>query len=1061
MASCSLCLPVLLFHAVVVGAWVIGEGPAPLADTGYTSEHGNFLCSPFFGVNETGDNYELPCRAPHEDWDSPFMVDEFIITAWWPPTMNVIHQYAEAGFNMVMAGNMRHGCQLNGTLRTPATATEAFECFASLLPTLEKLGLKVAYSNGGYNSSGLGGSDLIAGGASAMGGVTDQTNFSRPGYPTAPEVAWVVRQLEQRNLSHIVAQYFLHDDVVSNNEAINDAVDWLRANKPSIVAQTNCGNQGYDTLYQDRQPTFVPEEYAIDGSVSEATREVAVNAELALFESNQYIAQRYRLLPWPLFALGDGGGVHNLASASLVRVQVYSALAYGMKGLYYYCWGNGIWNVSAPGANTGAAPGTPTPNYNVVRAINKDAAVFGKALLKANHLGAIRTPATTLSRALTPAAFLPVTEMDDELLVGVFSTTAEIGTSFLMVVDTRTAIRNKTLEVSGDLPARKAKLTLNSECSHGVALIAGGAGGYEQIAQNEAGRHAVNHSEITLSLVAGGGTLVKLTGSECSAAVARVRQWRFNPRTLSEKGGSEIQLSGKSADYSRFGAARRHYAPGGPAGWESNYILGGSYFEKGGFASEAEAITFTQAGFSVASIPPSGLKKALSYAAAYGIFIFATTQTAGQARQSAARSYVMSATDALVIGSNYSCHTNMLGAIISNSGEAALTSGVATTTALKQYNWMFPMVANVESVSQAQALADAGVTPLPAVSLPALANSSSAAAWGQATLNLLGALDAATKNRSMPASMAVTIDACGYESESLNRAAAYWSVIFGAQAVWWDGIGECAQVGSDKFKLIASINRRVTQWAEPLFLKGSSSPAWNAVPRKEAGPPGTTPSSDCRHGGDCFSEQLRYNVTKIFSTSSLQLPSLQGVDAVKPGSEPTDLIQSMDDDLVVILLTNSTVEVVDSEGGIEFAHTKERYILILSMRLSTEKAGAPARQVSVKLRQDVTSTQPIEPDAFQGFASVPGSTTNSYSPTPEQGIPPTFRGDRKCPLSWLGSEMGSQVGSGQLQLPGGSAQLLTYTLAADFQWHPTPGNREDESKDLEKVGRSAPKKVTL
>ena len=45
---------------------------------------------------------------------------------------------------------------------------------------------------------------------SAMGGVTDQVNFSHPVYPTTPEVAWVVRQLQQRNLSHIVVQYFLH-----------------------------------------------------------------------------------------------------------------------------------------------------------------------------------------------------------------------------------------------------------------------------------------------------------------------------------------------------------------------------------------------------------------------------------------------------------------------------------------------------------------------------------------------------------------------------------------------------------------------------------------------------------------------------------------------------------------------------------------------------------------------------------------------------------------------------------------------------------------------------------
>ena len=225
--------------------------------------------------------------------------------------MNVIHQYADAGFNLVLGGNTVAGCQANGSMPTPGTADEAFDCFARAAPTLEALGLKVAYGAGGFNSSGEAQEDFVLGGRASMGGVTDGTNFSHGVYPTAPEVAWVVHQLEERNLSHLVVQYFLHDDVVDNNQATNDAVDWLKANHPSIVPQTNTGNQGYETLYQDRQPTFVPEEYAIDGTTTEATRETDVNAELALFESNQYVAQRYRLTPWPLFALGDGGGAHR------------------------------------------------------------------------------------------------------------------------------------------------------------------------------------------------------------------------------------------------------------------------------------------------------------------------------------------------------------------------------------------------------------------------------------------------------------------------------------------------------------------------------------------------------------------------------------------------------------------------------------------------------------------------------------------------------------------------------------------------------------------------------
>ena len=84
--------------------------------------------------------------------------------------------------------------------------------------------------------------------------------------------------------------------------------------------------------------------------------------ELQYYENDQLIGERYRLdvrsllshhrsvsalaqgegkqrslgvQVWPLFALGDGGGVPVIRSASLVRMQVYAALAYGARGLYY------------------------------------------------------------------------------------------------------------------------------------------------------------------------------------------------------------------------------------------------------------------------------------------------------------------------------------------------------------------------------------------------------------------------------------------------------------------------------------------------------------------------------------------------------------------------------------------------------------------------------------------------------------------------------------------------------------------------------------------------------
>lgn len=258
---------------------------------------------------------------------------------------------------------------------------------------------------------------------------------------------------------------------------------------------------------------------------------------------------------------------------------------------------------------------------------------------------------------------------------------------------------------------------------------------------------------------------------------------------------------------------------------------------------------------------------------------------------------------------------------------------------------------------------------------------------------------------------------------------------------------QCAPVGSDKFHMVSQINRRLTQWAEPLFQKGFSTPAWNG-------------HGDCRSElSQCDTERLRYNVTAVFSTSSLPIPPLQRVAAVAPGGSGSDFVQQMDRELVVIVLRNASEEVPDSEAGVEFAYAKQRYLLVLSTELSVLKGGAPVRRLSIQLHPNITSTQPIEPDAFQGFASVPGATTNSYNPTPEAGIPPTFRGDRSCPLSWQGSKIGSSVGDSQLRLPGGSVQLLTYTLAEDWVGGRPEVEGQAGHRHRHEVGRRPPTKV--
>lgn len=77
--------------AAAVGLLAAGcasQGPAaPLGGTGYSAEDSNFLCARYFGRNCTGDSYRLPCRPPADEYRSP-LLDQFVITAWWPPTRN-------------------------------------------------------------------------------------------------------------------------------------------------------------------------------------------------------------------------------------------------------------------------------------------------------------------------------------------------------------------------------------------------------------------------------------------------------------------------------------------------------------------------------------------------------------------------------------------------------------------------------------------------------------------------------------------------------------------------------------------------------------------------------------------------------------------------------------------------------------------------------------------------------------------------------------------------------------------------------------------------------------
>ena len=120
-------------------------------------------------------------------------------------------------------------------------------------------------------------------------------------------------------------------------------------------------------------------------------------------------------------------------------------------------------------------------------------------------------------------------------------------------------------------------------------------------------------------------------------------------------------------------------------------------------------------------------------------------------------------------------------------------------------HWGVPLVTNVSSVTAALSLARHGL-PLAAVAVPV--------SEPQAVLDLYAALRSGIgQDGGVAATPAISLPLCSGDSDALLRFAAYASLtsLFSSSdnpsaaapvgALWWDGLGDCAPVGSPRFAL--------------------------------------------------------------------------------------------------------------------------------------------------------------------------------------------------------------------------------------------------------------------
>lgn len=641
--------------------------------------------------------------------------------------------------------------------------------------------------------------------------------------------------------------------------------------------------------------------------------------------------------------------VTNVHSESLVRFQAYSAVAYGAKGIMWYCWGRALWNFTANGGNGGKTDiypavqevnGRLTQQWaNAVIEFNLWQGVFstgwavpdGTRLFTHEDDSPSCTPTLSEfeSRSRAPGPGMIVEAMDTDLLIGVMTSSKMVsdeqpgmktggsGEVLLVVVD-------KRVDTGLAAPAaRSVKVHFNRKLvTQATILPLGASASQVNVSFDEEQR------TLTITGITGGDAVALIVCGECEAAADEELQ-------EAAKGLHKLRYDARRPDLSATWTTQyQYYQADFVSKRQTTFILGlmdlGLMCSPDHFGCTRLKKEYFQevasSGFNLVSVKETHLGTALNFGLREGVAVLTDNVT------------VPGTADVARIQKDFGCHPNFAG--FAWAGTPVASDDRALPALHKRVERYSPHAfAIVRSSSAEEVLKTSNATGLPMVALAQPKGSAAEMMSGIAKLgNALAELPGAET------SFLVAVDVCTL-SYGQARLQAYAGLMFGASGVLFTnattGFIACAKTvqGPPRLDQSETIKERL-RFAAPI---NDALAQWQAKLR-QSGSPGSP----------------KVKIAQLVTGTEMGIP---GVEVVLPGIDTPSfksLVLNMSDQLVV-----GVYQPLGTDGKINA--TKSPPLLYV---LDTREGGSvygDIRTANLTLNASVSAWTPFVGSAEKGF----------------------------------------------------------------------------------------------